>query len=81
MSELKPCPFCGSKKAPRALTVAECELMDEDDNNYKWSSEHYTVVCGIYEGGCGASIKCNNETEEAAIEAWNRRVTDDKRTD
>lgn len=73
MTELKPCPFCGSKKAPRVLTVAESELMDSDDYDYEWSSKHFTVVCSMLEGGCGASVKASNETEEEAIEAWNRR--------
>ena len=78
MTELKPCPFCGSKKAPRALTVAECELMDSDDYDYEWSSKHFTVVCNMFKGGCGASVNSSNETEEEAIEAWNRRVTDER---
>lgn len=77
MIELKPCPFCGSKKAPRVLTVAESELMDSADCDYEWCSKHFTVVCSMLVGGCGASANLNNETEKEAIKSWNRRATDD----
>lgn len=57
MTELKPCPFCGSKhirfkRGSNAGVWLQCENCFTEINLYR--------------------------TEEEAIEAWNRRVTDDK---
>lgn len=59
--DLKPCPFCGSK--------AELHKRDVLDTSY-------IVECS--NGTCPASymLGWDYETEEEAIEAWNRRVND-----
>lgn len=61
MSELKPCPFCGSK--------AEIE---ENSNIY---SKAFRVKCtNIYQ--CAIKQDQWN-LKEKSIESWNRRVNDD----
>lgn len=63
---LKPCPFCGRKPSKvRALkTPTICETF-------------YFVACKAPLSRCGANPKTQLFlTEEAAIEAWNRRVND-----
>jgi Lar family restriction alleviation protein len=60
--ELKPCPFCGSKKYPPRI-------------NYDTHWNYYSIVCG-YCGVEGENIylrESKNALEEA-IEAWNRRA-------
>lgn len=62
--ELKPCPFCGSKpKLAGAYTI---------EGVTAWA-----VYCGKTPSDffCGAQIT-SIESEEKAVEAWNRRVTD-----
>lgn len=58
MAELKPCPFCGSK--------AEIE--------HKRKLMTWIVQCSNY--SCPASYMIGNdfETEEQAVEMWNRRA-------
>ena len=64
MNKLKPCPFCGDKKAPNVMPDEE---IDGSDNG------QFVVCCSMCFGGCGAtSGYC--DTEEEAIEAWNRRT-------
>lgn len=64
--ELKPCPFCGGK-AERKETC-----------NYIWSGRsipRYFIKCGNKE--CGLYVATyNRDTEEEAVEIWNRRVTE-----
>ena len=74
-NELKPCPFCGGDKL-FVGTIAEVEMQDEDHPDFDNNSRYYTVVCDYTEGGCGASCGGSNETEEEAIEAWNRRANE-----
>ena len=64
MSELKPCPFCGS--APRMHN--ESWPIDREGNKAKT----FWVRCGK----CGS---CSDEypTAEATANAWNRRADDD----
>ena len=63
--ELKPCPFCGGK-AERKETY-----------NYFWSGRsipQYFIKCSNKE--CGVYVAtCNRDTEEEAVEIWNRRAT------
>ena len=75
MPELKPCPFCGGKQL-FVGTIAEIEMMDEDNPNYLHSKEVYSVVCDYLKGGCGASTGGGARSEDEAIEAWNRRAED-----
>ena len=60
-NELKLCPFCGGK-----YTV---NLSD-----YSWKK--YLIVCNVNLGGCGAASGLY-DTEEKAIQAWNRRCGDE----
>ena len=72
--ELKPCPFCGHRTAPEVISMAELDSIEGNE----WYDSHFTVVCSLYAGGCGASVKCNNVSREEAAEAWNRRADDDR---
>lgn len=61
-NELKPCPFCGCEEA-----------------GTKWHSGYWSVQCG-YNHDCTPSEHCFQdwgefETEQKAIEAWNRRAS------
>ena len=71
MPELKPCPFCNTRRA-ELMTLAEIELID---NPTEYQMSHYGVVCDYQSGGCGASTGWHYASEEDAIEAWNRRLT------
>lgn len=63
MDELKPCPFCGGIAVIRK---------DEERIN------PFFVRCGNID--CKMVVGTNYfSTEEEAIEAWNGRVSDDKR--
>lgn len=70
--ELKPCPFCGNRTAPEVISIAELDSVEDND----WYDSHFTVVCSLYNGGCGASVKFNNESIEDAAKTWNRRNDD-----
>lgn len=74
MSEkLKNCPFCGSVSAPRVLTVAEADRLEDDSEDYEWACAHWVAVCASSHGGCGAATGIGYVSEDAAAEAWNRR--------
>lgn len=68
-SNLKPCPFCGNKTAPEVISIAELDSVEGNE----WYNSHFTVVCSLYDGGCGASVRFNNESKEEAVATWNRR--------
>ena len=71
-NELKPCPFCNSTEN---LIVISC-IDDCCDDAICENCPHeiqYTVCCNARESGCGATSGYA-ETEEKAIEKWNRRV-------
>lgn len=61
MTELKPCPFCGSKNTACSFYTTHTEGMED----------HYYIGCK----NCGANGS-RGKSEEEAIEAWNRRVND-----
>ena len=76
--ELKPCPFCGNKIAPKVATIAELkgDPMCEFDA-YEYDKHHYAVVCDVNNdevSGCGASTGYYSESPESAIKLWNRRA-------
>lgn len=60
---IKPCPFCGSKEAPR---IQSHKLSFETEKSSVW------VFCWLSYGGCGASGP-SKDSEELAICAWNGR--------
>lgn len=60
-NKLLPCPFCGQIKA--------LICVPSDDN----ATIGWCVICDHTESGCGAAGGFR-ETEEEAIEAWNRRA-------
>lgn len=66
MTELIQCPFCGSQTARRMET--------SDAMQFHVEYFFYTVVCDASpkHGGCGATCGFQ-ETEDEAVEAWNRR--------
>ena len=69
MEELKPCPFCG---APYPYITFEHGYLDESA----------IIFCNA----CKISVKLeendqegfNDETKRKAIEAWNRRASDER---
>lgn len=65
MPELKPCPFCGSK-------VDAPYYYDPYDGYQGQGLGQYVIRCSR----CLARVK--QDTKEEAIEAWNRRFTDEK---
>ena len=67
MSELKPCPFCGSKGIAPHLS------RERDTPDMAWQ---YQVVCDFNLGGCGCSGSFSDNPKKA-IEAWNRRANDE----
>ena len=84
MSELLPCPFCGSTRAPEVSDVGECEECSEFDDcgrrleNHtcegcdRWERPMF-VVCNYNVSGCGASGPYR-KTKAEAIAAWNNRA-------
>ena len=88
MAELKPCPFCGGKVSV-VLCDDEGNLHDEAYREHLYSGLGFKLhhahednpECPI------ASYECNGgilggvyiyDTEEQAVEAWNRRINDGK---
>jgi Lar family restriction alleviation protein len=65
MADLKPCPFCGGNARISADTEAT-----RDSQGRLWA---FTAVCDICCASSGLTFK-----PEIAIEAWNRRVNDEK---
>lgn len=74
-NELRKCPFCGKEYTVNLYDCTECSpCVDEppcDGCNWK----KYLIVCSVNLGGCGAASGWY-DTEEKAIEAWNRRYGD-----
>ena len=62
MSDLKPCPFCGS--------TGEIE--------HKRVLDTWIVQCSNQECPASYMIGWDYDTAEDAIEAWNRRVKDER---
>jgi len=67
MSDLKPCPFCGSEAIENTL-----------NNIYETV---YNVSCsGEYDSSCvGLTINYYSDYKEDSIKAWNKRVNNDSR--
>lgn len=72
MKRLEKCPCCGSDAA-FVGTVAEIDYAECDEEIPIWAEEHWTVVCDYMKGGCGMSTGRQYLTQQAAIDAWNRR--------
>ena len=74
-NELNPCPFCGRKNAATLSNCIECSpCVDEPPcDGCNWAK--HLIVCDVNRGGCGAASGLY-DTEEKAIEAWNRRTYD-----
>lgn len=71
MDELKPCPFCGSNAKVWKLKHRSKQLANFCVAEWQFD---YEVICT--NNRCNAR-SVHTETEEAAIKAWNRRVTDE----
>jgi hypothetical protein len=70
VTELNPCPFCGSTTAPTVMNQNEAQWLYNDAENLSM-----VVCCAAKKFGCGASTGfC--DTAEQAVEAWNRRASD-----
>lgn len=82
--KLKPCPFCGSTTKIQIVNN-EGNFHNEDYKNDPWSGLEYVIIhnteenedCPIakYEGEIMGSYMY--DTEEEAIQAWNRRYKDE----
>lgn len=72
-TELKPCPFCGGKAG---LT----SFFHEERQHYPFYGEVICLKCQASVGSTGFS-KTAEEAERKAMEAWNRRVNDECRSD
>ena len=59
--KLKPCPFCGEKRKSRII-----HQNFSGEYRVEHFCEHFTILGREF-----------FRTEEAAIEAWNRRVNDE----
>ena len=64
MEELRRCPFCGHEPTIRIFKGKD-----------GWR-DRYAVICRYDEGGCGAESGLYHYEAEA-IEAWNRRASDE----
>lgn len=62
MAELKVCPFCGSNEVSCWMSSSRFST---------WKNSHY-VKCYV----CGAMTEAF-PSEEEALDAWNRRTTND----
>ena len=72
MSNLKPCPFCGSKKYLEVEEAYICVLDDWETHGYFVRCNHCDLMFGYHEHD-GSHFM----TPEAAAEAWNRRMYQD----
>ena len=71
MSELKPCPFCGGEAE---LDFAHTSFTYTDAfGKAREPGFFYTVKCGDNVCGCKIGIY---EEPKMAIEAWNRRASE-----
>ena len=71
MNKLKPCPFCGR--------VDKLKVWKTEQRAANVVIENWRVVCNREgdETGCGGS-GCVRRTQREAIEAWNRRVKNER---
>lgn len=68
MEELKPCPFCGGKAKLHATTT----------RTYPNHCKHYCYCEKCYATGQSFSdFEDDGSSVFKAVEAWNRRVSDD----
>ena len=72
---LKPCPFCGSTRAPLFWTTEELFEEAFDDSN----DISYSVVCSAARPRAGGRDGCGAQggfkpTVELAAEMWNKRA-------
>lgn len=65
MNELKPCPFCGGEARLRAFRTYI-------QSKHRMGEKYYIECCE-----CGLNAP-NFINKEEAIEAWNRRVDDER---
>ena len=66
-NKLKPCPFCGGEP-----------ILDEDSVAFTNKPKScFQILC--INRQCGVHLKTKwRETKQEAIEAWNRRVNDER---
>ena len=76
-TELKPCPFCGGK-ANVYEYEAEQAIYDKDTLGFLDIERSARYGCGCPVCGC---IIADKTSKEQAINAWNRRADNEKRTD
>ena len=70
---LKPCPFCGDKFPTLHISTDKRYLVNIYGEGILVEDNSYEIACRIC--GCRTSLWTN---KEKAIEAWNRRVADER---
>lgn len=68
-TKLEPCPFCGQTETLFIGTQVEIAGGELDKND-----DYYAVCCDFTKNGCGACSGYEQSTE-AAVKAWNRRIS------
>jgi Lar family restriction alleviation protein len=68
MKYLRPCPFCGENNIQ--MKIGSYSIVTEK-NHIEYTGFYY-VVCGY----CGVKT-VEYKTAKAAMDAWNRRASDD----
>lgn len=71
MTDLKPCPFCGSDAQ---LDITSCDIWPT-----KWGGQAQCKVCGAT--AKSAWSKDYGDAKSAATENWNRRQAEPKQLD
>jgi hypothetical protein len=83
--KLRPCPFCGGK-ARIQVTDDEGNFQDESYLENPYSGVGYVIIHDISNSTDGCPIATDSDSSqgiyiytsnEAAIDAWNKRVNDD----
>lgn len=86
MNRLKPCPFCGGKGH---ISSREIRYIGQNCFGAKKIKTGVQVICGrckarggvvtgeVIYASCQEQRKCLEPLEHEAIEAWNRRVSDE----
>lgn len=74
VEKLKPCPFCGDEAITR-VTITQHDMIAIKVGCFDCEVWKYNKI------NSGDSIEKFNEAVQDVISKWNRRVTDERKTD